>query len=367
MLLAATGSASGQCITFYDTPPYLRSANETRLVATVLDGQARDTLWSPRSAFGYHWKPVGQFLAVEEADGPGATRLGSDSTVVVVRWGGIDDACEWVPSSDSLAPRSRHVFTAILRADSLWIDGRPTLDVPPQPLGEFLGSAASGMKPSLEEYREFLSVLPSREEWGTDCRPGVDRVRLWLSRHPEATRWPQFATVERTFRPTCERWLETRATLLERDEATRPIPTVLRDFARTQDCREGDDVWSGWDTAIDGHFIESDAQQWALICVMQDHWRLLVVLPDPPGRIIELARLAGNERSWLAGAAPAEYFDWTSSPEFGDGRWSVPGPRRDVVLLRFISGAPDQTLAFYETEAGWVHVGVRCCNWSQGP
>jgi hypothetical protein len=121
-----------------------------------------------------------------------------------------------------------------------------------------------------------------------------------------------------------------------------------------------------WDHAIDGRFVDSDAPQWAVICAMTDHWRLLVLVLGPPVKVIELARLAGNEWSWLAGAAPRAYFDWTSAAEFRHrGRWSVLRPQRAVVLLKFVSGTEDQTLAFFETQGGWIHVGVRCCSWPE--
>ena len=120
---------------------------------------------------------------------------------------------------------------------------------------------------------------------------------------------------------------------------------------------------NGWDAAVDGHFVQSDKQQRVVICSTRTYWSLLVVLPEAPVGIIELARLRGKAWSWIAGAAPAEYFDWAVAQEIGFGRSRVPGPRRDVVLLRFLSGTEDQTLAFFETEAGWVHVDVRCCNW----
>jgi hypothetical protein len=67
-LIGAVGSASGQCVVFETMPGFLRSATDTRILATVLTSCAADTR-----------------LNVEEADGPGASLLGTDSTAVIVR------------------------------------------------------------------------------------------------------------------------------------------------------------------------------------------------------------------------------------------------------------------------------------------
>jgi hypothetical protein len=79
---------------------------------------------------------------------------------------------------------------------------------------------------------------------------------------------------------------------------------------------------------------------------------------------VELARLAGNDWDWLAGAASASYFELlTSEPLEGEGMWTLPRPERDVVLLQYLGGTDDQVIAFYETESGWQNVGVHCCYW----
>jgi len=152
---------------------------------------------------------------------------------------------------------------------------------------------------------------------------------------------------------------------LERWKPTKPIPEALRGVFREQGCRDDPNVWADLTDAVDGSFIESDAAQWVFICVGAQDWRLLVVALESPPRIIELARMMGQEWDWYAGSAPVEYFAWTSSPDFDSGRWGVPRPTRGVVLLKFISGDRDQLLAFFETPGGWVHVGVRCCNWTE--
>ena len=345
-LVGAIGSASGQCVMFETTPAFLRSGNDTRILATVLTSRSRDTLRPAQPAVR---------LRVEEADGPGANLVGSDPTAVVVRWAQIGDSCDRVLKRDSLTSGRRYVFRAILRPDSLWIDGRPTFDVPPEILAEM---------PSLDAYRQFLAMLPTKEEWERDCRPGVTRVLGWLGSHPDVAQHPPFTAVDRRLRPACVASLERRALGLERWKPTPQVPNELRLTLAHEGCRRGPDVMNDWDQAVDGHFVDAAAPQWAVICAMSDHWRLLVVVLGPPVKIIELARLTGNEWSWLAGAAPREYFDWTGAGEFRNrGRWGVPRPRRDLVLLTLVS--EDQTLAFFETQGGWIHVGVRCCSWPE--
>ena len=369
-LIATSGSSLAQCVAFQESPPvFLRSEHEARILATVVEGRPPDPFWPPHSVAPGPWNPRGQLVVVEEADGPGTDRIGPDSIVAIFRWGRDRSeiyGCRPTPARDSLAVGGRHIFSAILRADSLWVAGRPTFDVSPHVLAEYPGAMprTPSTIPPVEDYREFLAMLPSRDEWNRDCRPAVIRVQGWLDSHQNGRgmRFP-FSNISMRLRPACDYSLERHAAELERWKPSRPIPDTLRDLLRNHGCRDDADLLNDWDDAVDGHFIQSDSQQWVVICSTPSYWSLLVVLPEPSVGIVELARLRGNAWSWTAGAAPPEYFDWSSSREIGSGRWSVPAPRRDVVLLKFLSGAEDQTLAFYETEAGWVHVGVRCCRW----
>lgn len=205
--------------------------------------------------------------------------------------------------------------------------------------------------------------MPSRAEWENDCRPGVRRVQSWLRENPD-TRWfSPFAIVNNSMRRRCDDWLQHHAEELGRRKSTRPIPETLRTILADLECQEDD--WHAWEDAIDGSFVEGNGQQWVVVCSRPDHWRLLVVLPDPPSRVIELARMAGYDWIWEVAVAPPEYFDWTSSDEIGgDDQWSVPPPERDIVLIEFLAdmGNPGK-FAFFETEIGWVQAGVRCCKW----
>ncbi len=365
-LMVAARSASGQCVWSESDPPdFLRSEHETRLLATVLEGRPRDPRTGLPDWLATRAGPRGQLVAVQEADGPGARLLGTDSVAVIMRWRGIDDSCRPILAGDSLPLGSRHLFTAVLRAESLWIGGRPSFDVYDGLFADYSTSDTARGSPPLGEYRQFLDVLPSRADWASDCRPGVRRVERWLEAHPRASRGYPFSALQARLRPACEGSIGAHVIGLERWQRAQPIPDAIRRVFREQRCRDDPDVFAGVQDAVDGHFVASEAPQWVFICTGTRSWRLLVVVLEPRARIIELARVAGQDWDWVAGTAPAAYFDWTSSSDVGSGRWHVPGPKRGVVLLRFISGDEEQTLAFFQTPGGWVHVGVRCCYWPE--
>jgi hypothetical protein len=356
------GPAAGQiCIVLEDLPAFLLSDSQTRLLVTVLADRPWDTLSSPRLPRPGPWNPRGQLVAIEAAAGPGPTRLAPDSLAVVVRWTG--DSCGRNPTYDSLPAGSRHVFVASLRPDSLWLEGRPTWDAGPDILADYTPRDAAAM--SLRDYWEFLATLPARDDWRADCRPEVIRVERWLDAHAGGTRTHPFDAARTRLRAACERSLETHAERLERWQPTRPIPAALRAVRREQGCRDDAGVLTDTASAVDGRFLPSEVEQWAFICPGADAWRLLVVAFDSPPRVIELVRMAGHDWSWLAGAAPPEYFDWSTSPDFHSGRWGVVRPSRDVVLLEFVStgGDGDPTLAFFDAGGRWVHVETRCCRW----
>ncbi len=365
-LMVAARSTSAQCVSFESEPPdFLRSEHETRLLATVLEGRPRDLRTGLPDRLATHAGPRGQLVTVQEADGPGARLLATDSVAVIMRWRGTDDACRPIPARDSLPLGSQHLFTAVLRPESLWVGSRPSFDVYDGLFGDYSASDTARGSPPLGEYRQFLDILPSRADWASDCRPGVRRVERWLEAHPRASRGYPFRALQARLRPACEGSIGAHVFGLERWRPAQSIPYALRRVLREQRCRDDPDVFAGAQDAVDGHFVASDAPQWVFICPGTRSWRLLVVVLEPRARIIELARVAGQDWDWIAGSAPAEYFDWTSSPDFGSGRWHVARPKRGVVLLKFISGDQEQTLAFFQTPGGWVHVGVRCCYWPE--
>lgn len=355
LLILAVRPALAQCILPPGAPPdFVRSEGETRLLARVLQSLPLDTVPLPR---------LGQLLAVEEANGPGDRSLGADSLAIIVRWIGIEGPCSWTPVRDTLATGTRHLFTATLRADSQWINRRPTFDVRSGLLADVSESPAGGAR--LSDYRSLLATMPGRKEWETDCRPGVGRVERWMDSHPELSKVLPFSAVRTGLRPACNNSVQLHAATLERWESSTPIPAALRAVFRRERCRDDSAVFAAPEKTVDGRFTMSDAPQWVYICVGPSTWRLIVVVLESPPRIIELMRIAGHDWGWIAGSAPAEYFEWTSSRDIGSGRWDVPPPRRGAVLLKFISAGDDQNLAFYETPSGWVHVAVRCCRWPE--
>lgn len=365
ILIAVSQPILGQCVSWEAVPGFLRSPAETQLVARVLDGRPWDTLPHPRPPWPGPGHGRGRRIAIEQADGPGVPSLGADSVAVILLWSAYrDDFCEPVRAFDTLAVGTRHVFLATLRPDSLWMDGLPTWDTRADLLADFSLSAAASQSMTLATYRGFLDTLPGRDEWAVDCRPGVQRVERWQRAHGVAGGRP-FESVSERLRQACELSLQQRLHLLERWEPSRPVPVELRAVFREQECRDDQEVFANLERAVDGNFAESAAPQWAFICAGAEDWRLLAVVLESPPRIIELVRMVGKDWGWLAGTAPAEYFEWASSQEFRPGRWSLPHAEgRGVVLLKFISPpADDETLAFFETPQGWMHVGVTCCNW----
>jgi hypothetical protein len=368
VLMAAGRPASGQCATVSlgDTPVFFPSSTQTRLLATVLKDRPADTHGPSNPLRPGQWEWRGQMLFVEEAEGPGAGVVDRDSLAVIMLWGGGNElrACKPYPTGDSLPPGRRHFFLATMRAESLWIAGRPTFDLHLGPFQDHLVRESPSGAEELREYRRFLKLLPDSAEWKADCRPAVLRIEKSFAGRLGSSPFSEYAD---GLRSACDESVIYHAEGLERLAWSRPTPDALREVFRQQGCvGEPRAFASAEDEAVDGNFVESAAPQWAALCTTAADWRLLVMVLESPPRVIELVRMAGIEINWSLAAAPASYFDWTSSPNFDPGRWAVPRPRRGVVVLKLDENVNHpRALAFYETPAGWVHVRVVCCRWPE--
>lgn len=360
-LAAPTGTASGQCVSGTpETPPILPDANKTLL---VVEARAEyillpDTLWP------YHRPPRGQVVAVEELEGPGHAELAPDSLAVIVQWRGGDEmwGCSPYPTRDSFPPGSRHLLRVELRPDTLWLEGRPTFDLHPGIYTAYTRYGRGSDLPSLATYRALLDTLPSREAWVADCRPGVARVKRWRDARPTSRRgWP-FNRLIRDLEGYCLQSLKRHAREMERQEPRGPIPDELRELFVEKGCLDDSTTLMSFDDlVIDGHFVASEASQWAFTCPREGDWQLLVAILESSPRVIELLRMEGHEWNWWASAAAPEYLDWVCPRDVGSGRFEEPYPERDVVLLGELS-IDDSMLAFYETPDGWVQVRTHYCD-----
>jgi hypothetical protein len=351
-----TGSEEPICIWGGAVPRLVILAGETLLTGTTLDSWKSDREWPPDDEDRRTGQPKGQVVRVRTASGLGAASLGEGVNVVVVRWGVYDD-CSWHPFRDTLPVGTTQHFRGRLRPDSLWVDGAPTLDVVPNPLTEFPGRDESRASVPFDTYLDFISALPDSASWVRDCRPPTLEVTTWLARHPELQNRRPFFWGDDLIE-SCNQDLEFRAddfTLWAWDDST---------WARLLQWREsgGCDLLSErpgqLDEAAHGAFVASDAEQWAIKCVLRDSWQLAVVVLEATPRVVELARMAGDGRDWTVVVAHPEYFSWMSAREF-QSISPLRRPERDAILIL----GTDRELGWYESEQGWHSLRIRCCTW----
>ena len=357
---AGTRAAAGQCIAAPETtPPFLPDGHKTSVLVRYTAGFLPDAHSSRPNLL---YTPRGQVAVVEEVEGPGGKVLAPDSTVTIVRWriGAEIEGCGWVPTRDSLAVGSRHLLRGKLRPDSLWIAGRPTLDLYPERFADMALDTGRPGTPTLATYRSLLGALPTKQDWDADCRSGIQRVQRWLDTNPDWRSYDAFQRVPGMLQSYCLRSLEAHARRLERGMQARMVPPEVIAFYRSHRCLDDSTTLTSANDAVDGHFTESHAPQWAFICPRANDWQLLVVVLDSTPRTIELVRMVGHAWSWLIRAVPAEYFHWVCSTDVSTGRYYQPPPTRDVVLFTALD-VHRSKLAFYETPSGWVHARTRYC------
>jgi hypothetical protein len=124
-----------------DVPIYIRDSTMTLLLVratpdTVLAGPSPEFEQRPSSPLFAKPAVYGQVMRAERMAGANADRLRgvtaarASSEIVVVPWG-YDAACfpyYWHGTARWITPDSAGVVIAVLRPDSLWVGGRPTLD-----------------------------------------------------------------------------------------------------------------------------------------------------------------------------------------------------------------------------------------------
>jgi hypothetical protein len=205
--------------------PRWREAGVTHLVATPLPRMVavplvverlpetsparRDTTWlrdDPPALL------AGQPARLERVGGDGAERIRASGSeeVVLVPWTYGPDCRHlpvgWSEEASWMAEREPGFFTAHLRAEADWVDGRPTLDVfrawhHPYPYAPFIRPPrdlpASAPWLTLDEYWELYEALPDDEALDRDAERAIERLRGWERSNPGlAARFPAAEVLE---------------------------------------------------------------------------------------------------------------------------------------------------------------------------
>jgi hypothetical protein len=143
------------------------------------------------------------------------------------------------------------------------------------------------------------------------------------------------------------------------------ISGALEEWLGSEGCEDLTELEGQRYIAFQGDYVPARPgdEQWLVLCVKAGYSRLLVVLPEEPADVHELAGMAGTW-DWILAAAPPQYFDYMTALRFGyKGLWHVPRPEHDIALAEFRASEADERFAIFWTEDGWEHVVVRCCHW----
>jgi hypothetical protein len=168
------------------------------------------TLREQAQAVGGHWGSgrsrtiFGQVVQVEKLGGNGAPAIeaafgrGGGREVIVVPWD-YDPACQpvpWASTARWVASDEPGFYRVRVRAESLWVAGRPVLDaffadMEPYPHGVFFQRGFRGMDalrrgPSLTpaEYFELFAALPDLSRATRDPAVAAAELDAWEREHP---------------------------------------------------------------------------------------------------------------------------------------------------------------------------------------
>jgi hypothetical protein len=334
------------------TDIYIREPTETWIVGTVLPGPiVRDTVvLRDGTQRVHHGLPV----QVESVSGNGSDReLSAGDTVAIFMWTYGPDCSR---ASNGLQAGSRHHFELKLRSDTAWIRSRPTLDLD---LGVGLhvypGSASSLPPITFDDYLTFVSLVPTRADWTTDCRPGVQRMNAWISAHVYGGTpgMRPFGDVAVALVGSCERDIQQKAYALV-VPGTTPSPQLVRFLREQRACTIGSDLYTAQPYALRGRFTpDATGDQWAVLCGDDESWRLLVVNSDDNQVLAEPTRSVGKPTQREFRVAPPEYFHWAQIFDPTRRDQLLAAPSNDTILL--------DSFAYWWQDGRWTAAWSECC------
>jgi len=352
-LLAALTGADPRCSRVRTGDIYIREPTESWIVGTVLPGLiVSDTIMlRDGTQQVHHGVPV----QIESVSGKGSDReLSPGDTVAVFMWVIGGPGCE--RASYGLESGSRHHFELVLRSDSSWIDARPTLDLE---LGAGLHvypGRESNLPPiTFDDYLTFVSTVPTRAEWTTDCRPAVQRMNAWISAHvyggSPGTR--PFGDVAVALVGSCERDIQQKAYALVVNGTT-PSAGLVRFLTEQHACTIGTDLYTAQPYTLRGRFTpDARGNQWAVLCGDRESWRLLIVNSEENQVLAELTRSVGNPTQREFRVAPREYFHWAQIYNPTRRDQLLDAPSNDAVLL--------DNFAYWSQDGRWTAAWSDCC------
>ena len=251
---------------------------------------------------------------------------------------------------------SRHHFEVTLRADTAWIDAFPTLDAEPGVgLSVYPGSARDLPPITVDEYQTFVSLVPTRDQWTTDCRPGVQQMNAWISSHVygSGAGIRPFGHVAEALVGACEQQIQSIGnSLLQRGVS--PLPASLRSWADQNSCAIESDLATQSSCAIPGRFMpETPEEQWAVLCARASGWRLLVI-HAPSGTVLaELVSSVGRSTQHALSVAPPQYFHWAQIYDPSQLTALFPAPEHDAIIL--------DEFAYFWQDGRWTAAWSECC------
>jgi hypothetical protein len=352
-LLAALSGAEPSCTIVRTAEIYIREPTETWIVGTVLPGRiVSDTIVLRDGSQRVH---RGVPVQIESVSGNGSDReLFPGDTVAIFMWTIGGPACE--RASYGLESASRHHFELVLRSNAGWVDARPTLDLELGiGLNVYPGRASSLPPITFDEYLTFVSTIPTRADWTTDCRPAVQRMNAWISAHvyggSPGTR--PFGDIAVALVGSCEQDIQQKAYALV-VQGTTPSEGLARFLTEHLACSIGIDLYTAQPYALRGRFTpNARADQWAVLCADDESWRLLVVNSDENQVLAELTRSVGNPTQREFRVAPREYFHWAQIYDPTRRDQLLAAPSNDAILL--------DNFAYWWQDGQWTAAWSDCC------
>ena len=344
----AGGHTEDRCSIVRSRDLYVPEETETLAIGSVLPG-ALSTRVAPERADTFIRPVVGQTVRLESVEGQAVARgIESGDTVAVFMWV-VQMDCSWGSRGEVLPDSTRQHFTMTLRPDTLWVQGRPTFDVVPEEgLTVYPGAGEGARGVTVDDYAEFVSLIPTRAEWEADCRPGVRETNqwIWAPRHGGSR---PFSNVIESLVGACEASVHAKARSYA-SSGPHEMPSALLAWSRSAGCSV--DESRG---AVPGTFMpDVAAEQWAVLCETVANWRLLIVVPSEARVLAELASGVGPAFYRYVEVVAPPYFEWASSENTSLPANRRPPPEQDTVLF--------ELYLYFWRNGAWTSEPDSCCS-----